>query len=159
MDEPKITLPVPLGYIRLRVFTPEEVNYAVAAGYVVRPEEGAKTENASAACSPNRSRPKDDISDWRTRMYVVWFCYIYEHLKEIEKPLQAIEQIVLEFRAPTVIDAPGRFIGSLYAGMGGTDPVPARERDRQLKMLKPHYEKAIALLDGFRHGAFIGQDS
>lgn len=77
-------------------------------------------------------------------MYVVWFCYIYENFRVIHKPLFALEELALEFKALYLLDP--RF-GSLYAGAGGLEPASLAVREKQLELLKPLYIKAIQLLE------------
>ena len=79
-------------------------------------------------------------------MYVVWFCWVYEEFLLIGKPAYAIEELIMEFKAPEVIDLPDRRLGTLWAGAGGWEPTAMAERDSLLGSLKPHYLKAVGLL-------------
>jgi hypothetical protein len=79
-------------------------------------------------------------------MYVIWFCYVYENFLLIDKPLYAVEELILEFKAQSVLDMPGRRLGELYGGAGGWEPTTL-EREKELEFLKLHYTTAIALLD------------
>jgi hypothetical protein len=83
-------------------------------------------------------------------MYIIWFCYIYENLGLIRKPSGAIEEIILEFKAPGTLDVSGRRLGTLYAGAGAADPLSALDLENRLEKLKPHYDKAIRLLEQFQ---------
>ena len=83
-------------------------------------------------------------------MYVIWFCYLYENFRSIQKPIIAIEELTMEFKDPDVIDVPdqrGATLVSLYAG--AKDPIELAERKRQLELLKPNYLKGIGLLDNW----------
>ena len=82
-------------------------------------------------------------------MYVVWFCYVYENLSLIGRPLYALEELILEFKAQDVLDLPGRRLATLYAGAGGAEPISPAERNKQLQLQKPHYTKAVAILDSW----------
>jgi hypothetical protein len=96
--------------------------------------------------------PSDDLRDWRTRMYLIWFCYAYENIMLMRKPLFALEELILEFKAPGIIDMPYRRLGSLYAGAGGFSDSDA-DRAEHLESLKPHYERATALLVDWTRGS------
>jgi len=56
----------------------------------------------------------------------------------IRMPLMAIEELILEFKAPNVLDTPDRRIASLYAGAGAEDPISEPERASEVQELKPH---------------------
>jgi hypothetical protein len=139
--------PVPLEYPRLAALNQEEVEQARSAGYVaesVNPEEDVQRAGLNNCTEP---RARDDIRDWRTRMYVIWFCYIYESFALIRQPLYAIEELILEFKAQDVLDTPNRRIATLYAGAGGSEQSHQIDYEEELERLKPHYIAAIALLE------------
>jgi hypothetical protein len=141
--------PIPSAYPRLSALTSAETKKARDAGYIadeVDPRSSVRRAGINNYVEP---RADDDLRDWRTRMYVVWFCYVYENLSLIERPLYALEELVLEFKAPDVLDMPGRRLATLYAGVSGAEPISPAERNKQLQLLKPHYIKAIALLDSW----------
>ena len=142
---------IPCDYMRLNVLSPDELTMAVTARYVAGPIRDG-SELVGKVDAHDYRKAEDNLIDWRTRIYVVWFCYIYENMMRIDTPLEAIETIVSEFRAPSVIDTPGRGLGALYAGMGATNPVSGAQRERHIQLLKPHYDKAIALLGDFEKG-------
>lgn len=136
---------IPLNYHRLRALSPEEIQLARSSGYIAQSVDPSDPVRRTGI--DNYSQPLlGDIRDWRTRVYIIWFCYIYENLDKIAKPFEAVEEIIMEFRAPDVIDMPGRRLGTLYAGMGGTNPASVSERKHSQERLKPHYDKALALL-------------
>ena len=136
---------VPASYQWLAALSAGEVADARRRGYVVD-----KSDPSEPVCRPgisNHSEPvEDSMQDWLARMYVIWFCYIFDCFEEISKPLYAIEEIILEFKAPNLIDVPGRRLGTLYAGTGGAEPVSKLSRTRYIEALAPHYAKAIAIL-------------
>lgn len=137
---------VPYNYPRLMALTVAEIEQACVAGYVaetVDPREPVCREGLNNYLD---QRAGDDLNDWRTRMYVVWFCYVYENLLVIDKPVYAIEELILEFMAQDVLDLPERRLATLYAGAGGWEPTSIQERTRHLEVLKPHYSKAVVLL-------------
>jgi hypothetical protein len=74
---------------------------------------------------------------------------LYENFILIDKPLYAIEELILEFQAQNVLDLPDRRLATLYGGAGGAEPTSPTDRTRHLEFLKPHYAKAVALLDGW----------
>lgn len=91
----------------------------------------------------------NSLTDWRARIYVVWFCYVYENFRMLDKPFYAIEELILEFKAPELLDLPDRRLASLYVGAGGGEPYPLAARDLELARLTPHYVKATKLLDNW----------
>ena len=141
--------PVPVNYHRLQSLTEEEVDQARSAGYV---EETANYDSVQRNGIDHYEYPylEDNIFDWRVRMFIIWFCYIYENFSLIHKQLGAIEEIILEFKAPEIVDLPGRRLATLYAGAFYGD-LSDDGIAFQLGFLKPHYEKAIELLKQFRH--------
>jgi|HubBroStandDraft_1064217.scaffolds.fasta_scaffold130704_2 hypothetical protein len=138
---------VPLEYSRLTALSAAEIGQARVAGYLAETVDPRDVVHRAGLDNYSERRAGDDLQDWRTRMYAIWFCYVYENFFLIDKPLFAIEELVLEFKAQDVLDLPARRLGTLYAGAGGEEPILLGERRRHLELLKPHYAKAIALLD------------
>lgn len=141
---------IPADYDRLRALTTEEIELARSAGYVADasdPREPVRREGLDNLYE----YPGDDIADWRIRTYMVWFCYIYENWLVIRKPRTAIEELVFEFKAPIILDLPDRRIATLYAGAGAADADPryADNLKKHIEYLKPHYDKAVRLLEQF----------
>jgi hypothetical protein len=140
---------IPSNYARLRVLSAQEMALARAAAYVAD-DAADPSEPVRRAGLDNCTDPPtfSDMQDWRIWMYVIWFCYIYENFSVIRMPLMAIEELILEFKAPNVLDTPDRRIASLYAGAGARDPISEPERASEMQELKPHYDKALLLLEG-----------
>jgi hypothetical protein len=141
---------VPLDYPRLTALTLKETELASGAGYLAETVDPREPVRRAGLNNSHIALPAiDDVRDWRTRMYAIWFCYVYENFLLIDKPLYAIEELILEFKAPDVLDTPNRILATLYAGAGGAEPISLPERARQIEVLKPHYLKAIALLESW----------
>jgi hypothetical protein len=138
---------VPLKYPRLRALTAAEIEQARASAYVAETADPREAVKRRGLNNYLERWAYDDIEDWRTRMYAIWFCYVYENFLFIDRPLYAIEELILEFRGPELLDLPDRKLATLYAGAGGTEPTLPEERTRHLGFLKPHYARAVALLD------------
>lgn len=141
---------IPANYQRLRVLTLGEIDQARSFAYI------ADTEDPSASIGREGVDyslvfPDYDITDWRIRIYIVWFCYIYENYNIIQSPDGAIYELILEFKAPDIVDISGRRLGTLYAG-AGYQPLTEYERKREIELLKPHYEKALRLLEQYIRG-------
>jgi hypothetical protein len=67
-------------------------------------------------CTREVTAQGNDMRFWRSRMYVVWFCYVYENLAAIPRPVFAIEERFLHFQS--------NLLGELaqpYAGAGACD--------------------------------------
>jgi hypothetical protein len=142
--------PVPSDYHRLGVLTPEEIENARSAAYVadgIDPLSPVCREGLNNYDDPYLG---DNIFDWRVRMFIIWFCYLYENFSLIHNQLGAIEEILLEFKVPGIVDLPGRILSTMYAGSFYGD-LPDDGVAFQLGLLKPHYEKGIELLEQFRH--------
>ena len=138
--------PVLGTYPKLRYLTADEIDTARTAGYVSERCAPADEVNRNGLDNLTEQVPELSIDDWRTRMYVIWFCYIYENLFAIRRPLGALEEIITEFHAPETIDVPGRRLATLYAGAGSDEPVTESEKRRYADLLLPHYQHALALL-------------
>jgi len=138
---------IPSDYPRLRhALSDEEINRAREAGYVADGMDLQIEVRRAGLDNCGELPPLDDILDWRIRVYVVWFCFIYENFLTILKPMGAIEEIILEFKAPNVLDTADRRLGTLYAGAGSEDPLPTSRLNAQLEELRPQYDRAIQIL-------------
>ncbi len=140
--------PVPTDYPRLRALSAEELGLARSCGYVADAADPASPVDRAGRDITFDPVPGDSLEDWRVRMYVIWFCYIFENFDVIRRPMGAIEELILEFRASEIIDIPGRRLGTLYAGAGSSDPLRKSTAVLQMERLRPHYLKAVARLDG-----------
>lgn len=140
--------PVPADYPKLQLLSADELTLARAYGYVADKVDPAAPVARAGRDITYDPLPGDTLDDWRVRMYVIWFCYIFENFAVIESPMGAIEELILEFRADENIDIPGRRLASLYAGAGAADPLAAAEMKAQIEELQLHYIKAVLLLAG-----------
>jgi hypothetical protein len=136
--------PVQADYPLLAALTKREIDLARAAGYVADDVDVREPILRRGLNNYDAPPAGEYLDDWRTRMYVIWFCFLIKHFLVIEKPLYAIEELVLEFKG---LDAIDQRLAHLYAGVGGGPPISVAERERQLELLKPHYIKAKALLE------------
>lgn len=141
-------LPVPADYPRLQLLSADELTQARAYGYVADKVDPAAPATRAGRDITYDPLPGDTFDDWRARMYVIWFCYIFENFAVIQRPMGAIEELILEFRADESIDIPGRRLASLYAGAGAADPLTEAEMKTQIEKLQLHYIKAVLLLAG-----------
>ncbi|HWT97780.1 MAG TPA: hypothetical protein VN229_09185 [Terriglobales bacterium] len=141
---------VPAGYAKLMFLSPGELDLARLHGYVGDPGGDICRAGEDASDLP---LPTNVLSDWRCRLYIIWFCYLYENLAAMPRPMGAIEELVLEFKAPVILDFRGRRIGALYAGAGADDPLLPEDLARELKALAPHYRLALSLLGSIEPSA------
>lgn len=144
---------VPLTYPHLSALTAEEIKYAIDFGYVSPEEQPGAAVNRKGRNYPGVDVAKNDLRDWRSRMCIIWFCYIYENFDVIRRPLMAIEELVLEFGGIPMVDDS---LDYLYAGAGGSDAggsdiVSEVELERHIKFLKPRYERATRLMAIISH--------
>jgi hypothetical protein len=137
---------VPSNYPRLKLLTQEEIDNARIAGYVADEVDPQKPVKRAGLDNYDAPVPDIRLQDWRTRMCLIWFCYIYENFQIIPRPLYAVEELILEFKG---LDALDPRLASLYAGAGGWEPASTAKREKHLKQLKPNYTKAIHLLDSW----------
>jgi hypothetical protein len=149
MDQFKAAPRIPANYQKLDTMKPDEIEVAKQAGYITTELEVSKSINrlGNGACL---DQPPAHMQDWRLRICLIWFCYIYENLKQIRRPMGAIEEILVEFRFPEQIDLPNSRLGTLYAGAFAWDPLNLGELERHLEYLRPHYWKTSFLLSEYR---------
>lgn len=138
--------PVPSNYPRLQALTPAQVEEARAAGYVVDAVDPAGVVRRTGIENGIWPPPDDDMRDWRARLYVIWFCFIFENFQVIQKPLYAIEELIFEFKGLEILDTPRRRLASVYAGAGAYDPLSNEQRIKEIQDLRPHYQRAATLL-------------
>lgn len=137
---------IPMSYPRLTILKPDEINKAREAGYVAETSDPKTPVHRQGLDNYDEMYIDESPTSWRARMYAICFCYIYENILVIYKPSYAMEELILEFKAPSIIDLPHRRLATLYAGAGGAEPTSPSERLKDLESLKPHYEKAVAFL-------------
>ena len=141
--------PVPVAYPRLSALTSAEIELARAARYIEVKVDPREPVGRTGLDNAIEERANDDVRDWRTRIFIIWFCYLFENFLLIKKPLYALEELILEFKAQDVLDLPDRRLATLYAGAGAAEPTLSSERKRQLELLRPHYARAIDILDNW----------
>jgi hypothetical protein len=142
--------PVPLDYPWLNLLTDLEIEKARSLAYVADTVDLSIPVRRDGVDNIDPG-PIEDMADWRTRMYVIWFCYIYENFEIIQRPRYAIEELIFEFRALAILDLPNRCLGTLFAGAGASDFEPDAQSEfaSTKQFLRPHYEAALALLQNF----------
>ncbi|WP_341899300.1 hypothetical protein [Ferrovibrio terrae] len=142
--------PVPLDYAPLKkALQSAEIAQAIKLGYVADIANLSQPVLNSRAFNVFSSLGRD-LNDWRGRLFLVWFCYLYEEFLVIQKPLAAIEEILYEFQGgPEEFELRDIALASLYAGAAAREPSddPAQE----LAFLEPYYNRAIDLLGILRH--------
>jgi len=137
---------MPAGYAKLMFLSPGELGLARSHGYIGDQSDPGKVNFHAGQDATDLPLATNLLSDWRTRLYIIWFCYLYENLGVLPRPMGAIEELVLEFKAPAILDFRGRRIATLYAGAGADDPLSPEDLARELKALAPHYRLALSLL-------------
>lgn len=138
---------IPETYAKLRLLSATELAAALADGYVERNVDPSQPVRRAGKDFGDQPLPTNNIADWRTRIYIIWFCYIYEHLHVLHSPLGAIEELILEFKAPAILDTANCRLATEYAGASNADPLFGEKLRLALEHLKPHYDLALKLLD------------
>ncbi|WP_374544471.1 hypothetical protein [Rhodoblastus sp.] len=126
----------------MRALNDVEMEQAERYGYISNAACPSQAVNRSGIDISFEDRHSDELSDWRVRMYLIWLCYIYEKFRELKSPLGAIEELILEFRAPTIIDRGYYGLGQIYVGAGAEDPITRERVEKELITLQPFYEEA-----------------
>ena len=145
--------PIPTSYKRLSALNSSELAEAVRRGYVAENPHPSADVSRQGLDSSQTGVTQHDVQDWRARIYAIWFCYLYEHLKEIRRPLYAIEELFLEFQTNLLNGGralPG--LAQLYAGAGGWQNPTAAELDQHLQRLRVYYDTALGLLESYERG-------
>ena len=141
---------IPANYPRLDALTPSEVSLARADGYIedeVNVSEPVNRAGVDFSFQPLTTR---DLGNWRTKVYLIWFCFVYENLSTMRKPMGAIEELITEFKAPDILDTGYTRLGSLYAGAGAADPLTSGDLQQEIVRLKTHYDRAVELLQSIQ---------
>lgn len=135
---------VPVDYPRLIALSQQELGEAINYGYV-KADAPPRYPHGAFQFPENGS---NDLHDWRMRMYVLWFAYLYEIFFKIEKPLRAIEDLFLEFNTNILNRGKRWGLAQDYAGAGAWDPT-----DAELKLmhsdLRQYYDNALDLLESW----------
>lgn len=160
--------PVPSTYHRLReALTDTEITEARELGYVADGVLPHAAIHCDRALNHIHKPPiSDGLSDWRNRMFLVWFCYLFENFDVLRSPLGALEELILELHGgPTSWDMdlgnPAGF-AQLWAGAGAGDPLSDRERKEERWRLEPYYRSALRELtnwSGMHKGGLDAADS
>lgn len=125
------------------VLSDDEIKQAQNAGYI-RANSNVGDELPRGGIDVLTDEPPVDIDDWRIRMFLIWFMYIFETMDILEKPMGALEEVLWEFKAPDILDLPGRkHLAALYAGAWDFDPLSTSEIERERSFLLPYYQKAL----------------
>jgi hypothetical protein len=138
---------VPRSYTRLSsALSRQEIEEAVRLGYVAEHTEPSEpVHNEKAFNVQSRSGP--GLDDWPNRLFLVWFCYLFENLGVVQRPLAAIEEIILELGGgPADLDAGVPRLASLYAGAAAREPLSSAELAREREFLEPYYRNALELV-------------
>jgi len=137
---------VPKGYYLLRALSDAEVIQAEKYSYVVEISDPSKFVNRNGIDISFEDRSPAELSDWRVRMYLVWLCYIYDIFFELRNPLGAIEELILEFRNPIIVDRGTKSLGQIYVGAGAEDPITRERAEKERITLQPFCDDARRLL-------------
>lgn len=137
---------IPGDYPRLSALTDRELDLMRRSAYLGS-SDGAIRSLPRAGIELGPSHPcLQAPNDTCGRIFIVWFCFLYERFMTLEAPLAALEELVLEFGAPSMLDTPDCALGQDYAGAAGAEPVSDEERARHRRWLAPPYAKAVDLL-------------
>ncbi|HVI87272.1 MAG TPA: hypothetical protein VM659_03165 [Dongiaceae bacterium] len=137
---------LPAGYAKLMFLSPAELGFARSHGYIGGDSDPGGAIGRAGLDASGLPLATNLLSDWRTRLYIIWFCFLYENLGVLPRAMGAIEELVLEFKAPEILDFRGRRIATLYAGASADDPLSPEDLARERKALAPHYRLALSLL-------------
>jgi hypothetical protein len=138
--------PVPSSYPRLAALTAQEIAEAGRCGYIS--DHAGVADDVSWSCSDplkftsamvehgNNSRA------WRGKLYLIWFCYVFENLKAIRRPLFAIEELFLHFQSNLIDD-----LAQMFAGCGAWDEtITPEDWVRIGPKLQKYHARAVELL-------------
>jgi hypothetical protein len=137
---------VPKDYYLLHALDDAELARAEKYGYVSDTSFPGELVNRSGIDISFEDRSSENLTDWYIRMYLIWLCYIFENFLELQNPLGAIEELVLEFRSPTLIDHGPFSLGTTYVGAGAEGPITRERAEKEKNRIKPYYNDAKALL-------------
>lgn len=84
----------------------------------------------------------NDLRAWRGKLYLIWFCYIFENLQAVRRPLYAIEELFLHFRSNLIDD-----LAQMFAGCGAWDEkITPEDWVRIYPKLQRYHARAVGLL-------------
>jgi len=138
--------PVPRSYPRLAAFTAQEIAEAERCGYIGDHTDIA--DEVSWSCSDPLKFTSEMVEHgnnpraWRGKPYLIWFCYVFENLKAIRRPLFAIEELFLHFQS-NLIDN----LAQMFAGCGAWDEtITPEDWVRIHPVLQKYHVRAVRLL-------------
>ena len=138
---------VPKDYYLLQALNDTELVQAEKYGYVSDAAFPDQVVNRRGIDISFEDRSSEELTDWYIRMYLIWLCYLFEHFCELRNPLGAIEEIVLEFRSPTLIDRGPHSLGTIYVGAAAEGQITRERAENEKKVLIPYYNDAKAILN------------
>jgi hypothetical protein len=148
---------VPGEYPLLSALSDDEIARARLLGYVAEVDPAGSVSNDRALNYWDPIGP-DDIANWRVRMFIIWFCYLFENLERLQRPMYAIEELILEFQGREILDGPNPRLATIFAGAGARDPLSAAELRDEKEFLQPYYNHAIELLRHWPLGYAAGAE-
>ena len=137
--------PVPNSYSRLSALNEEEIAEARRYGYV--PDSVDPSGPVGRPCSDplqhtsEMTKHGNNIRAWRARMYLIWFCYLFENLHTLRRPLYAIEELFLHFQTNILDD-----LAQMYAGAAAWESDPHFDINQAKSRLHRYYAKALDFL-------------
>jgi hypothetical protein len=137
---------VPKNYYLLRALNDVELAQAEKYGYVSDTSDPGQLVSRNGIDISFEDRSSEKFSDWYIRMYLIWTCYLFEHFFELRNPLGAIEELILEFRSPTIIDNGRHSLGTTYVGAGGEGPITRERTKIEKNRIQPYYNDAKEIL-------------
>ena len=142
---------VPSEYPRLFALDPQDLEWARDHAYVADVSDPAQAMLRPGKSQYDYSHPTHEISDWRTRAYLIMFCYLYENFAVVSNPYLAMDELIVEFWGAYLLDPPDKArIAQRYAALDDGRPVSQEEKARHIALLRPNYERATALLDAWQ---------
>ena len=143
--------PVPGFYPRLAKLTAEQIAEARRYGYVVdRTDLTAAPWDSSDPLKYTSEMVEhgNNLRAWRGKLYLIWFCYVFENLNSIRRPLYAIEELFLYFRSNLIDD-----LAQMFAGCGAWDETITPEDWVRIRpVLQKYHARAEGLLANKREG-------
>ena len=139
--------PIPSSYLKLAALNENEIAEARRYGYIADDTDPSAPVGRECSdpllCTVEMTEHGNDIRAWRSRIYVIWFCYVFENIEAIRRPLYAVEELFLHFQSNLIVE-----LAQMYAGAGGLEEMSSPQEIAYLKAgLRRHYTRAIDLLD------------